>query len=367
MEWKAEDRILVRRHWLKEDLRSGFTYGVGFFLVDRESMVDDSYFFDGVVTRVIIDKRGKEVPIIRLKPHEHEFRAYEYGHICECGYNESHKAPCPHRHCIVCGAETETQHIYEHIETRTETEPYYRKIAVYRCKGCGQRKEVIVEKCSMTKEELEIARRVASGLEPFAIEQESLVPEIWYELTQSHMPVETFDDLRRIVKPWVIEICREGEWRQAYCYVVPRKSVKKMTSFAFYGNIEVDLRYVYIRSLNRLQLDNEVTVKTFVPKRDWWRLYRPVVFTGRNFCIIPTEMDRIANDVREYFENAEEVLELLGRYAYLFDMDSYEALKRARDIDERLWLILSHVAVLEWTIEQMRNAPLPDIEWWDKD
>jgi hypothetical protein len=298
---KVGEKLLVRRHWLKEDLRSGFTYGVGFFLVDRNSKIDEkSYFFDGEVVRVIIDKRGKEVPIIRLRPHQHVFKPDGNRHICECGYNELHKAPCPHSRCIVCGAEAETQHYYTKlVETKIETEPHYRKVEVYECPTCGQRKEVIAEECFMSKEELELARRIVSTLEPF--EQEYEIPKLWHDLAQNYVPIKTFSDLKKLVSDWVIEACREGEWRVAYFYEVPRD--KRLPAFAFFGHVQFDSNKIYIKSLSRLPFltEYERQVKTFVPREQFWRLYRPVVFTCRNFCVIPTDLNKIAEDVRQFF------------------------------------------------------------------
>jgi len=367
---KVGEKLLVRRHWLKEDLRSGFTYGVGFFLVDRNSKIDEkSYFFDGTVVRIIIDKRGKEVPIIRLKPHEHEFRPNGDKHICECGYSEMHRAPCPHRHCIICGAETETQHYYTKlVETKIETEPHYRKIEVYECEGCGQRKEVVVEECLMTKEELELAKRVASTFEPF--EQVHEIPRLWHDLAQSYVPLRAFSDLRKLVSEWVIETCKEGEWKTAFFYEVPRD--RMLSALAFFGHVQFDSTKVYIKSLTRIPslTEYEKQVETFVPRDQWWRLYRPVIFTGKNFCVIPTDMNKIAEDVKFFEENAEEVLELLAKHAYLFDKVKEapsEALQTAKSTDERLHIILSHIAVLEWTRIQMMTAPLPDFDYsWDK-
>jgi hypothetical protein len=218
----------------------------------------------------------------------------------------------------------------------------------------------------MTKEELELVKRVASTLEPFYTDNQ--IPEIWDELAQSHIPVRTFEDLKELVPNWVIEVCREGEWKTAYCYVVPKRNLKRV-SIAFFGHVEADLNYVYVKSLQKLPFDNEKQVKAFVPLKDWWRFYKPVIFTGENFYIVPTNKDKVAEDVKFFEESAEEVLELLAKYAYLFDKVKEapsEALQVAKSTDERLHIILSHIAVLEWTRIQMMTAPLPYVRLWDK-
>jgi len=70
--------IIIYRHQLREGERSGYDLKLGgFFLVARESdLPPDVHIFDAEVIRTIIDKRGKEVPIVRLTPHKHRFEPY---------------------------------------------------------------------------------------------------------------------------------------------------------------------------------------------------------------------------------------------------------------------------------------------------
>ncbi|MGC9000891.1 hypothetical protein [Caldisericum sp.] len=71
---------------------SGFYKPIGgFFLVERGTQLPEGEYVEIEIVKKIIDKRGKEVPIVRLLPHYHKFEnADDRYHECECGYWEKH-------------------------------------------------------------------------------------------------------------------------------------------------------------------------------------------------------------------------------------------------------------------------------------
>jgi hypothetical protein len=149
--------IIIYRHQLKEDGRSGFDRALGgFFLVDRESDLPEGVeIFDVVkVVRTITDKRGREVPIVLLKPHEHRFEPYpnapEAQHWCPlCRITQSHRAVCPNRHCEGCGMEMTPAHRFERFVgsfTRAaDGGKRWEDVEVWECVGCSERKEFVTE------------------------------------------------------------------------------------------------------------------------------------------------------------------------------------------------------------------------------
>lgn len=74
--------MIIRR----SDISPKRTVNVGgFMLIDKYSEIPHfGDIFDFNIVQVIKDKRGKEVPIIRLVPHEHKFDSCK----CECGVEQ---------------------------------------------------------------------------------------------------------------------------------------------------------------------------------------------------------------------------------------------------------------------------------------
>jgi hypothetical protein len=202
-----EKPIIIYRHQLKEDGRSGFDRELGgFFLVARESdLPPDEDTFDAKVIRTIIDKRGREVPIVQLTPHQHRFEPYhispETQHWCPlCRLTELHRAICPNRHCEDCGMEMTPQHRFER-----RLRSYMRvanggkqleQVSVWECVGCNMQKEFVVdiipnpfypEKVFETFEELRDAVLECEKLLPFIppppaepkLERRAVAREIW--------------------------------------------------------------------------------------------------------------------------------------------------------------------------------------------
>jgi hypothetical protein len=154
---KEHKPILIYRHQLKEgkDGRwSGHDWELGgFFLVDKESDLGGEVF-DATVVRRIIDKRGKEVPIVRLTPHEHRFEPHhlypETHHRCPiCRETERHRAVCPNRHCEDCGIEIEPTHRFErYLGSFTRVADGGRKleeVAVLACVNCNEQTAFITD------------------------------------------------------------------------------------------------------------------------------------------------------------------------------------------------------------------------------
>jgi hypothetical protein len=155
---QEEKPVIIYRHQLREkDGRwSGFDRDLGgFFLVARESILPpDVDVFDAKVVRTIIDKRGQEVPIVLLTPHEHRFEPYhispETQHWCPlCRLTESHRAVCPNRHCEGCGMEMEPQHQFERL-LRSYTRVVdggkkLEEVSVWECVGCNTQKEFVLD------------------------------------------------------------------------------------------------------------------------------------------------------------------------------------------------------------------------------
>jgi hypothetical protein len=202
-----EKPIIIYRHQLKEDRRSGFDRDLGgFFLVARESdLPPDVDIFDAKVIRTIIDKRGREVPIVLLTPHQHRFEPYhispETQHWCPlCRVTESHRAVCPNRHCEGCGIEMAPQHRFEsHLRSYMRVAgngKQLEEVSVWECVGCNMQKEFVIdiipnpfypEKVFETFEELRDAILECEKLLPFIppppaepkLERRAVAREIW--------------------------------------------------------------------------------------------------------------------------------------------------------------------------------------------
>ena len=200
--------IIYRRQlWKKGDRWSGFDYALGgFFLVARESdLLPDVDIFDAKVVGTTVDKRGREVPIVLLTPHEHRFEPYhispETQHWCPlCRVTESHRAVCPNRHCEGCRIEMAPQHRFErHLRSYTRVANGGKKleeVSVWECVSCNEQKEFVVdiipnpfypEKVFDTFEELRDAILECEKLLPFIpsppaepkLERRAVAREIW--------------------------------------------------------------------------------------------------------------------------------------------------------------------------------------------
>jgi hypothetical protein len=206
---QEEEPVIVYRHQLrKKDGRwSGFDRDLGgFFLVARESILPpDVDIFDAKVVRTIIDKRGQEVPIVHLTPHQHRFEPYhispETQHRCRlCQVTESHRAVCPNHHCEGCGVKMEPQHRFErHLRSYMRVAgngKQLEEVSVWECVGCNMQKEFVVdiipnpfypEKVFETFEELRDAVLECEKLLPFIppppaepkLERRAVAREIW--------------------------------------------------------------------------------------------------------------------------------------------------------------------------------------------
>ncbi len=110
---------------------SGFYKPIGgFFLVERGTKIPEGEYVEIEIVKKIIDKRGKEVPIVRLLPHYHKFESAddEY-HECECGFAEKHKFV---------------------FLKEEETEDGLLK-QIYKCNICGYLDEIYTCKCEKLK------------------------------------------------------------------------------------------------------------------------------------------------------------------------------------------------------------------------
>jgi hypothetical protein len=129
--------------WVGDDPRLG-----GFFIVTDDSIIPEDLpgdaILEGEIVRTIIDKRGKPVPIVHLRPHVHQFQPTAAGlHSCECGKTEPHSATCPDRVCV-CGVEVANPtHRYERLVGEvlrpSSDGKYLEEEKVWECVGCEKR------------------------------------------------------------------------------------------------------------------------------------------------------------------------------------------------------------------------------------
>ncbi len=134
---------------------SGFCRALGgFFIVDKNSVIPEDGYVNVELIRVIIDKKGNEVPIFKLIPHQHQWRITEdtdYCVICQCGEKKRHQwetigyeisetAPM-HREmlrCAVCGKETKSWWQYHSFSNIYEIEEHW----IERCR-CGKTRTLL--------------------------------------------------------------------------------------------------------------------------------------------------------------------------------------------------------------------------------
>ncbi|MGC8767478.1 MAG: hypothetical protein ACP5QP_07285 [Brevinematia bacterium] len=135
---------IVEKHRLDFKSERAFTLVGRFYLIDRNSpaSIPDTEYVEIHVIRTIIDKRGKEVPIVRLEPHIHKFQAKDdIHHVCECELEESHKfevlsaepiseAECKRTvRCSVCGFQT--------VKKTWHSRQYIDNFGSWKCQYCG--------------------------------------------------------------------------------------------------------------------------------------------------------------------------------------------------------------------------------------
>ncbi|MGC9059412.1 MAG: hypothetical protein ACP5H3_03365 [Candidatus Aenigmatarchaeota archaeon] len=165
---------IVRKNKLNFKGEKAFVLRGDFYLVDRNSSIPDTEYVEIFVVRTIIDRRGKEVPIVRLEPHIHKFKPKDDScHVCECGLEESHKfevllaepiseAECRRTvRCSVCGFQTvkETWHSRQYIDNFGSWKCQYCGYTVFKENPLEILKEVNIEEIKneikRNKEELE--------------------------------------------------------------------------------------------------------------------------------------------------------------------------------------------------------------------
>jgi len=307
--------LMIRKSSLKNQ-RCGFDRKIGFFLVDRSSVLTDYELYDATKVREIIDKQGKKVPVLRLTPHRHAFQNMGDYHECiSCGTKEPHQVLCPNTKCI-CGAEIEPQHLYTKVIAVKiqQTDKYYQRVEVYECERCQDIKEIITCKIWGSPEEIELIRRVLSLFDPF----DKTAPEfgLWVDFTQSYVPINSIEDLIAHVGNEVLEDCKEGKWIKAYYYQVPWK---KVAPVMFLGNVEGDMSYVYIKSLVKIPQFNqyEKETETFLPRRNWWKYYPPLKSCEK--CVAPLAISKEAAEaLANFFKkfDPQEVIEHFDQYAH---------------------------------------------------
>ncbi len=133
---------IIEKNRLNFKGENAFVLRRDFYLVDRNSSIPDTEYVEIFVIRTIIDRRGKEVPIVRLLPHTHKFQSRnDTYHICECGLEESHKfkvlsaepiseAECRRTiRCSVCGFQTTIK--------KWHNREYIDNLGSWRCIYCG--------------------------------------------------------------------------------------------------------------------------------------------------------------------------------------------------------------------------------------
>ncbi|MGB9808753.1 MAG: hypothetical protein ACPLSA_01740 [Caldanaerobacter sp.] len=135
------EKKVRRRNLLNFKGERAFVLGITFYLIDRNSNIPDTDYIEIIPIRTIIDKRGKEVPIVRLLPHTHKFHPKDSDtHECECGVRLSHDfvvlsaepisaVECKRKvKCSECGFETEIRSWH--------AKEYTDEFGSWKCKYC---------------------------------------------------------------------------------------------------------------------------------------------------------------------------------------------------------------------------------------
>jgi len=210
-------------------------------------------------------------------------------------------------------------------------------------------------------EEKELLKRVASVLSPFPIKERGDGIDIWCEQEQTFITVRDLKKLSEYVAKWVIDTCREGEWKQGYYYEVP----KKAADFAvFFGNVTSDYYKFYIKTFVEVKEFSEYLKKTidvFVPSQKISAFY-PLTILMKKTCIQldNVEIDEQTINILQYNKHLLE--RLFSAYREFdvkqFDNVAYEILSEAKKIDDKLWYVLSIISAKMYTfMKQYENLP----------
>ncbi|MGB9638114.1 MAG: hypothetical protein ACPL1F_02300 [bacterium] len=119
----------IWREEIKENEKGKYIFLDGFSIIDKNSQIrEDIDIYEYKILRSIKDKKGNDIKILYLYPHQHKFIPQEKGRYCEYYKCE-------------CGEEKKIPHNYETIEQIEEKEiNLYGEVEVnvYEIKKCSQ-------------------------------------------------------------------------------------------------------------------------------------------------------------------------------------------------------------------------------------
>jgi len=249
----------------------------GLFIVDRKNLeelnksLDTIDTIEVIITKEIIDKKGQKRKIVLFQPHYHEFVPQGDFHICSCGLRWRHFARCPIRRCE-CGVELSNEKVSHDTYVLKEIANGFLAEKEI-CKTCGFVKRERKRRMG-SEEEVEIIKRLGSFYEPFGeLRKENVsggeIYLIWDNLCQTHYSIVNIEELKGTYNEWVIELFKEGEWKEVWYYEVEKGKLKK--EYSFTGRVFcADLCKMYFKAEEDLDLNigfsKKEKVRMFLPK-----------------------------------------------------------------------------------------------------
>ncbi len=225
--------------------KGGWVIKNPFMLIDKNFIPKKEVtFYEGAIVRTIIDKKGQEVPILKVWPHTCDIK---------CG-----------ERCQICGLKNE--HQFE-FKTKYSTEEEC-EARIYVCKNCGLEKrekgishsfvmkewgKLICNQCNLTKSIVvtnEIIKKYA--VPPFPIEK-ALEP--WNlslkEIEQLHKECLKYHPLR-------------GQKQSCYSVSIPKRDPKHERSYNFWLDPDNSLTLTYEDFLKFIKAAIEMEISWYV-------------------------------------------------------------------------------------------------------
>ncbi|MGB9639185.1 MAG: hypothetical protein ACPL1F_07880 [bacterium] len=293
----------IWKEQIKENKKGYFLYLDGFCIVDRNSIIRENVaVYEYKIKKIIKDKKGNDVKILYLYPHQHKFIPQEKGGYCE------------YLKCSECGEEKKIPHEYEVIgEIKREKRNIFSDIEEYiyevkRCKKCGDTYENLkniitvkeMKKNFVDFEELDSHEyfweilylekkinfydRIRDDIKelPEILKTLKTLPEYienLYNYVDGYRIVEK-DEKKILVYFWVITDPEDGEYYDNYSLKIPEEIQNidindiKFKLFFFYNDYKLHYRFSKLALFYRYSNFDYITrYQKFLKDIEMWERY----------------------------------------------------------------------------------------------